>query len=245
MEDDHALGAGLLAQAHAFLPGRMAPADVAPVLVVGVHAVVHHEVGARDEAEHVAIHAARHVLSIGDVAERASVVLDAIAGRAVGMIERRGAHGDALARVERFAGVEVAVLEGRAEHFGRHREQRRNHELGEHALERHRAAQVTGPEPEAVLRLEHRTEKRQAAHMVKMGVGEIDIAVDAPALERLAQIADAGAGVEQQELLAAAHFERRGIAAVARGARPGAGDRAAHAPEPDREGCPISHARPT
>src|SRR5207253_3244658 len=83
---------------------------------------------------------AGHVLGIGDVAQRAAVVLDAIAGGAVGMIERRGTHAYAFHRGERIAGVEVAVFDGGAEHFRRYRKERRHHELPEHALERHRAA---------------------------------------------------------------------------------------------------------
>src|SRR5207237_3256566 len=110
VEHHHALRARFLAKADAFLPGGMPPADVAAVLVVGVHAVVDDEVRAGDQAEDVAIEAAGHVLGIGDVAQRAAVVLDAIAGGAVGMIERRGTHAYAFHRGERIAGVEVAVF---------------------------------------------------------------------------------------------------------------------------------------
>src|SRR5207247_8581262 len=128
----------------------------------------------------------RSVLGGGGIAVRGAVVVAAVAGGAVRVVGRRGAHRDALARLQRLPGVEVAILERRAEHFGRYREERRDHELGEDPLEGHRAAQVPGPEAEAVLRLEHRTEKRQAADMVKMCMREIDIALDARALERLA-----------------------------------------------------------
>src|SRR6185503_10866030 len=61
VEHREALGARGAAQAHAFLPGRMAPADVGVVLGVGIHAVVDHEVRTRDQAEDVAVGRARHV----------------------------------------------------------------------------------------------------------------------------------------------------------------------------------------
>src|SRR3954463_15628726 len=101
---------------------------------------------------------------------------------------------------------------------------------------------MPGPQPKAVLRLEQRPEERQAAHVIEVGMREIDIGIEARALEGPAEVADAGAGIEEQDLVAAAHFERRGIAAITCGARTGAGDRAAHAPEPNRERglCPHS-----
>src|SRR5437764_3169384 len=131
VEHHHALRARFLAKADAFLPGGMPPADVAPVFVVGVHAVVDDDVRIRDEREDVAVEAARHVLGVGDIAERAALVVDAIAGRAVGMIERRGAQRHPFASLNGLAGGEIAVLERRAEDFRRHREERRHHELGE------------------------------------------------------------------------------------------------------------------
>src|SRR5690349_3540263 len=92
------------------------------------------------------------------------------------------------------------------------------------------------PQAEAILRLEERPEKRQPAHVVEVGMSEEEVRLEAHALEGLAQVAQAGARVEEQPPLAAAHLERGGVAAVARGRRARAGDAAAHAPEAHREG---------
>jgi len=235
VEHDEALRPGLAAQAQAFLPGRVAPGLEARVFLVGVHAVVDHQVGALDEPEHVAVGLAGHVLGVGEVAKRLAAELDAIAGRAVGMVERRGLQLDARPRAQRLAAREVAVLHAGVEDLRGHRKERRHHEFREHALQRQALAQVPGPQAKAVFRLEERPEEGQAADMVEMRVREEQIGVERLSLEGLAQIPDAGAGVEEQQPLAAAHLERGGVAAVARGARAGAGDRAAHAPEAHAE----------
>src|SRR5215212_8525160 len=101
---------------------------------------------------------------------------------------------------------------------------------------------MPGPQPEPVLAVEQRPEKRQAAHVVEMRVREIDIGVEAHVVQRAPEVADAGAGVEKQHAIGAAHLERRRVAAIARGTRPGAGDRAAYAPEADGKGCLVAHA---
>jgi hypothetical protein len=235
VEDDEPLGARLQAQAQALLPGRVAPGLVAGVFLVGVHRVVDHEVGAGDEPEHVAVGLARHVLGVGEVAQRLAGELDAVAGGAVGMVERRGLHLDARRRTQRLAAREVAVLELGVEDLRWHREERRHHELGQHALQRQPVAKVSGPEAKAVALREEGPEEGQAADMVEMRVREEEVGVERLAFEGLAEVADAGASVEEQQPLAAAHFERRGIAAVARRARPGAGNGAAHAPEAHAE----------
>ena len=92
------------------LPRRVSPPGVGLVLGIGVHAVVDHEIGARDQFEDVAVRRAGNMLGVGEVAQRAAGVIDAIAGRAVRMVERGGAHGDVRRRLERLAGPELAVL---------------------------------------------------------------------------------------------------------------------------------------
>jgi hypothetical protein len=51
--------------------------------------------------------------------------------------------------------------------------------------------------------------------------------------QRLAKFAQAGAGVENDDVAAAADFDASGVAAVTRGVRAGRRDRAANAPELD------------
>jgi hypothetical protein len=70
--------------------------------------------------------------------------------------------------------------------------------------------------------------------MIEMGVGQEKVGVDL-ILERISQVAQAGAAVEDEQPPAAAHLDARGIAAVADRARPGARDGAAHPPEAQAE----------
>src|SRR5688572_10276021 len=239
VEHRQPLRAGGAAQAHALLPGRVSPADVRAVLRIGVHAVVDHQVRVLDERKDVAVGRARHVLGVGEIAHRAAVEVDAVAGRPVGMVEGRGAQLNAGSGRERLARLEFSVLHARAEHLRRDREERRHHELAEHAAQRHALGEVSGPQAEAVVRLEERAEEGQPADMVEVRVGEEQIRIHRSILgQRVAQVAQPGPGIEHQQALAAAHLERGGVAAIARGARPGAGDRAAHAPEAHGE----SHA---
>src|SRR5688572_6138719 len=239
VEHREPLRAGGAAQAHALLPGRVSPADVRAVLRIGVHAVVDHQVRVLDERKDVAVGRARHVLGVGEIAHRAAVEVDAVAGRPVGMVEGRGAQLNAGSGRERLARLEFSVLHARAEHLRRDREERRHHELAEHAAQRHALGEVSGPQAEAVVRLEERAEEGQPADMVEVRVGQEQVGIDgAVGGEGISQIAQARPGIEHQQALAAAHLERRGVAAIARGARPGAGDRAAHAPEAHGE----SHA---
>jgi len=51
--------------------------------------------------------------------------------------------------------------------------------------------------------------------------------------ERLAKLAQAGAGIEDDDVITAANFYAGGIAAVAHSARSRRGNRAAHAPKLD------------
>jgi len=53
-----------------------------------------------------------------------------------------------------------------------HREERCLHHLGENALERVLRQQVTGPEAQPARRQKGRTEERQAANVIDMGVAE-------------------------------------------------------------------------
>src|SRR5262245_1212883 len=70
VEQHKLLDLGRLRDAHAFLPGRMSPADVTREFVVGKIAVVDHEVNAVDEPEDVAIELAGTMLGVGDVCDR-------------------------------------------------------------------------------------------------------------------------------------------------------------------------------
>ncbi len=61
--------------------------------------------------------------------------------------------------------------------------------------------------------------------MIQMGMGHQDVGPDRRILPQLlTQAAHAGAGVEDDEMLAAAHFQAGGVAAVTGVLRSGAGD---------------------
>ena len=81
-------------------------------------------------------------------------------------------------------------------------------------------------------------------NVVEMAVGQeqIDVA-RALALQLLAQWAQARPGIEDQQMRPAADFQARGVAAVALVAVAGAGDTAAHAPEGDGKGSPTSPSK--
>ena len=68
----------------------------------------------------------------------------------------------------------------RAEYLRRHRKKRRHHELAEHATQRHALAEMPGPQPEAILRLEERLEEGQARDVIEMGVRKEKIGVERP-----------------------------------------------------------------
>src|SRR5579875_2424267 len=88
-----------------------------------------------------------------------------------------------------------------------------------------------------ICRLERGAEERQPGDVIEMRVGEKQIGVDHRPLgiEAAAAHAQAGAGIEDQEMLATTHLEAGGIAALAHIVRPRAGDRAAYAPKFQRE----------
>src|SRR6185312_5233761 len=82
---------------------------------------------------------------------------------------------------------------------------------------------------------EKRREKRQADDMVEVAMREEDVDVaDFLILDqRIAERAEPGAGVEDEDVLAAADFDARRVAAIADCLRSRAGDASAHAPEPN------------
>src|SRR5262249_9416217 len=98
------------------------------------------------------------------------------------------------------------------------------------------------PEAQAARRQESRPEERQAADVIDMGVAEEEIGVDRAVVreQRLAEEAQPGASIEDEDALADPDLYAGSIAAIADGgraraggARPGAGARAATAQEAD------------
>src|SRR5579885_183703 len=218
VEDDEPADLGGIGDAHAFLPGRVAPVAVRGVFVVGIGGIVNHQVGALDEPHHVAVAPRRLVLGIGDVGDALAAVFDAVAGGAVGVVERGGADVDAGMRGQRVAGREI--VEG---------------ELGGENADRR--LQVAGPDAQPAARVVARGEKRQPDDVVEMRVAEQQVEVGRVAflLQVLAEQANPRTGVEHQEAAAAAHLDAGGVAAVTGSVRPRCGDTSAHTPEADDE----------
>src|SRR5207237_4072583 len=106
--------------ARALLPGRMAPAAIARILLVGIARIVDHDVGAATQLDDGLVGTVAAMLGIGDVADRLSAELDAIAGGPVGVIERCGAHGH-VAAGERLAALELLERDPCLEDLERYR----------------------------------------------------------------------------------------------------------------------------
>ena len=164
-------------------------------------------------------------------------MLDAVAGRAAGMIELRGADDEARFGDDVVAAVEVVEDQLGLEDVERHREHRRLHDLAQRLLDAPALRQPAEPEMEAVARQVEGGEERNAADMVDMGVGEQHVGLDRRAgrQQRTAERPDAGAGIKDEQLVVASHLDARRIAAVSGGAGSRHGDAAPHAPEPHGE----------
>src|SRR5258708_30781004 len=93
---------------------------------------------------------------------------------------------------------------------------------------------MTGPETDLVAAHIGRAEERQAADMVEMRVGIEEIGADRPVLEQgAAELAQPGAAIHDQQVIAAPYLDAGGVAAITNGLRAGAGNAAPHAPEPN------------
>ena len=135
MEDRECTDPGGVRQSHAFLPGRMTPAAVACIFLVGVARIVDHHVGTAAQLDDGAVALALAMFGVGDVADRLATVIDAITGGAVGMVERRGAQADRIAAGQKFAGPELAKLDACLEDIERHRVERRLHQMAHDFLQ--------------------------------------------------------------------------------------------------------------
>ena len=156
MEDDERADVCRIGNAYSFLPGRMTPPLVSGIFGIGVARIVDHDVGAAAQIDDGLVETAFAMLGVGDVADRLGAILDAIAGGAIGMVERRGAHRHRLA-----AGELVARLEFREAHRGledveRHRIDWRLHQVADDLLQGVRRLEVARPQPHRIALVEQR-----------------------------------------------------------------------------------------
>src|SRR3546814_2932780 len=102
------------------------------------------------------------MLRVGDVAERAAVEVDAVAGGTVGMVERRGDQPHAELGLQHVAGREVVEGDVGREDLRRHRKEGGVHELHQDVVQRQLGNQMARPQADAVALVEKRGEERQA-----------------------------------------------------------------------------------
>ena len=218
-------------------PCRMAPSLEGRVFRRRVGRVVDEEVGAFDQAENVGVDFAFDMFGIGDIANRPVAPLDPVAGRAVGVVERRGKNGNALAQVEPVAGAKFLEADVRADSLQRHREDRRLNQAEKHVAQADIVVpQVTGMDAQPVAGLEQRDEKGHPRDVVDMGMGQQNVGIDEPRSVQLGpQSAQAGACIQNEQVARAADFEAGRVSSVAGVLRAGTGDRSADAAEADEE----------
>ena len=169
----------------------------------------------------------------------APAVLEPVAGRAAGMIERCGAHRDAGPGIDRVAGAEVVEFKFGLQRIDLERKERKAHQLSHRLLDAAGGLQVAGPDADDLILHEQRREERQADEMIDVAVAEKDIEVGACSRLRPARCRARRIPVPASKIrvcVAAAHLHAGGVAAIAQGRRAGAGDAAPDAPELNRYG---------
>ena len=167
------------------------------------------------------------------------------------MVEGRRAHADPAVQGEALSRDEVLEDQLGPHHVDGDGEHRLVHLPGEHLADAARGPQMAGPDEEVMVLAIGRPEEREAIHVVPVGVGEEkDGLLDAVAEDRVAEAADAGARVEDDELVSRPHLDARGVPAISHVLRQGAGDAASHAPESNIQAhvmvprCPRPRAYP-
>ena len=155
---------------------------------------------------------------------------------AVRVVEGGGAHLQAPAEVEGLARGEVGEREPCAHHVERHREHGLVHVARDRLADAALFSEVPREHAERVVGLEGGGEEREPVHVVPVGVAEEDVGVERPfPPQLLAERADAGARVEDDEPRAHAHLDAARVPAEAHVGRRRAGDAPAHPPEADRQ----------
>ena len=178
--------------------------------------IVNDDVGAFDQIEDRLIGLVGAVFCIGQIANRPVIVFHTIAGRVVGVVERRCSNGYTRFGIEGFAGMKIMKADFRLEYLERHWEQRRHHHCAENLADGVLREKMAGPDAKFVLGIEPGYKKRQADDVVQMGVGKKKVAVDRRfRQQRVAEVAEPGAGIKYQQMFAATDLQARRVAAIA------------------------------
>ncbi len=232
VEEDEFFDAGFEREGYGVVHAAVAPAGVADVFVAVVLGIEDENVGVADEINHVAVVAAFARFGVGkendDAVRRGQPVADSETGMvcAVGADER-GADGEI--EIAQFLDVNVAGQFGE-----RHGEIGAFHltgEGGDEAFVRAFAAE----DAEAAAGFINGRKEGQALDVIPVGVGNEEGEIERLGLEffeeRDAEFAEAGAGIEDDDVFAGADFDAGSIAAVVNGAASRSGDGAANTPK--------------
>ena len=215
VEDGQPTNVRHLAEPHRFVPGGMSPTDLGGKFRFGVGAVVDHQIGTLDQAEDVRVRFPRHMFRVGDVANRRAAMLDAIAGGAVGMVEKSGAHLYVLVHRKRLAGLEIDEGHLRLHGVDGHRKNRVVHLARHHRLNAPRMLQMAGHDLQFPPAVVGGHEEGEAVDVIPMGVGQQHIVVQFAVLDDvLAQFPDPGPGVQNDPVAADGNLDTTGIAPV-------------------------------
>ena len=104
---------------------------------------------------------------------------------------------------------------------------------------------MPGPDMKPRIRLQARIKMRPAPDVIIMGVRQEQVGIErAFAAQSFAQFRKAGASIKNQQMLTAAHFDTRGVAAIARSCLTRARNAASHAPKAHEEIELCGHAFP-
>ena len=106
-----------------------------------------------------------------------AAVLDPIADRAAGMIERRRSQRDAGPGIDRVAGAEVVKFELCVQRVDLKREERKAHQLSHRLFDAAGGLQAAGPDPDNLTLHKQGREERQADHVIDVAVAQEDVEV--------------------------------------------------------------------
>lgn len=205
------------------LPSAVAPAAMLLVLFGRVVGVDQQEVGFAHSFEQAGVDCCVAGLVVGGVDECAAGAADAVAGGSLGVLERDG-EDFRVAHEERFGELDVADLGGHAR-VGDGKEGR-GHLRGERGVQAlDGGGGVDGDVGGGVVK---GGKVGQALQVVPVKVAEEEVDVCAGGQAK-PELTDAGAGVQDEEVVARADFNAGRVAAVAEAVAGGRGDGAADA----------------
>ena len=224
----------------------MAPPFVAFVFFGVVLGIENQDIGAADEFEHVPIHAAGARFGIGKKNNQAIGGKKPVTDAKAGMVGALGANADgADIQVEIFdffdfeiAG-EVGKMNGKVGAL---------HLAGQGA-DQSLAGAFAAEDFQAAAGIVDGAEKREALNMIPVGMGDQQSEIERLAFkfleQGLAEQAQTGAGIENDDLVTVTDFHAGSVAAVANGAGAGGGDGASHTPKFDgrcgSDGARLNH----